>query len=514
MRMHDALIEYYRGTASDEDLLLAQRDLKASLIAFEPPGQFSVQTMSSTLLLTFSVSTIQAVVWFRPGPGSGFIRAMLNITGDGSSKDALLPYTHPNGSHVLLGTPHLGYPPSLYPAMTYSHGKAYYNNKTINAASGILLGPYLLNETFALVSITRTITSLDGPSDILGFMTVVLSAAPIIDVLQSPIGLGEAGTILLMGPDTPDNLFPERSVYDKTPATKRPAPPVEETFVRIVFPPHENYGYPRHNTDVSRTSFSMTTYPAAWQSLTGNEHEVNNAGANLQTHDENGHDVSVGYAIPSFYLTDWCLLQEESRSEVWQPIDRLRSVLLCCVFGTAVGMFFLAWPVAHFFTRPVRRLTEALCVREVTPAPSFSRVSPIVREYECEQLLNSKDHDDSDGEGKESFFTDEYQATTPKAPQHQFRVPTKVRFDDYYITDELTDLGMTLNEMSDEIYQQYSLLEERVAERTAELEMNKKSAESANEAKSLFIGNISHELKTPLNGILGMVMQYVISIPC
>ncbi len=49
---------------------------------------------------------------------------------------------------------------------------------------------------------------------------------------------------------------------------------------------------------------------------------------------------------------------------------------------------------------------------------------------------------------------------------------------------------------------EYSL-EKQVAARTQELEIAKQAAESANQAKSLFLANISHELRTPLNAILG-----------
>ncbi|MCJ1479560.1 Histidine kinase [Lambiella insularis] len=471
---------------------------------------------------------LQARVFSKNGTGINSEFGLINVTGDGFGGAITLPFGYTNGSTVSLGDDGSGYPPNLYPNLTYTStvvnstfnaSNAFFQGRPLHPDSAFMLGPWQINESFALLSITVPIINNTSAIDTLGWLTVIADAQLLFDVETSSEGLGDTGVILIVGPANITNRFPSGIKYDSAQQSSQST--IDQQEVHFVLPPlvnanrslrHSNFAFGQ-----SDMGFTLSDFPAVKSAVSINNNALNNAGSLVGSTNEEGDTVAVGFALPKSSLVDWIVLVEQENSEVLQPIVHLRNVLLACVFGTTGAILLLLIPIAHYSVRPIRRL-RAATKRTVDPYgyPSDSGSVRSSTSGDPDALVSGDEENVTAIARKEGIVaplthwrSSRREAKVSKMERERkrretFRIPGKVQDRKHFIHDELTDLTTTFNEMSEELMMQYERLEDKVRQRTHDLELSKKAAEAANESKTLFIANISHELKTLLNGILGM----------
>ena len=512
--LQDAFRSFYRGNTSAGNWDNAALDLRSALNA--GPGG--------------STNLLQARLYSRNETGNPY--GLLNVTGTDLPR-IILPYRADNGSEIWLNDTALGYPSELYPNITYYISSAqdpfnpgqtfavarpFPDIRIDSTTNGLVLGPLVINETYALISYTMPIRQNNNENIVLGYMTVIAEATAIMNIMTSAEGLGETGSVLLIGPATGWNRFSKYNLPANS--THNAASNFSDVDVEFVLPPEPRPGQPDRHAQHSWASghynepFKVTGYEAALKAFIVRNPEVNNASSMLSTTNEEGIRVAVGYARPQTVLVNWTLIVEQDRSEAYVPINTLRNILLGCVFSTIGLILLLVLPIAHLSVLPIRKLKSAT-KKSIAP-PGYEEAFMDDPYYEDDDArlaagVNSNESEKGVAGRLKKLVRRRPRRRPPISEQgsdprrRMFKIPGKVvEKRKHYIRDELTELTMTFNEMVDELTEQYTSLEKKVAERTRELEQSKKAAEAANESKTLFIANISHELKTPLNGILGM----------
>lgn len=208
-------------------------------------------------------------------------------------------------------------------------------------------------------------------------------------------------------------------------------------------------------TRFGSSNFSLRSYPAAVDGFaTYLPNSVNSADSKLTTDNEQNVSVAVGWARPQSTLVSWLLIIEQSHDEAWSPIQRLRTIVLACVFGTIGFLLVVVLPMAHYSVRPIRRLRDAT-EKSIAP-PGYTPNGSIRTDLDEREIsgdeMGGLEHRNSNSQRSKKGLFMRLKHMTPGSrrktivERHEderrrvFKIPGKVRDRKHFIKDELTEL--------------------------------------------------------------------------
>lgn len=185
---------------------------------------------------------LQAQIWPKTYDGPAPNNSVIHATATAVNGSLPLPLQSANGSSVHLGDSGQGYPFMLYPNLTFSTQKlrdgydltvANYEGQSLNNTGSLFLGPWELNSSFSLVSLTTPVINNTSAQDVLGWITVILDGRLIYQVINSTSGMGFTSSTVIVGPKNVTNHFGPGVLY-----TDNDGNPPETESVRFVIQPY------------------------------------------------------------------------------------------------------------------------------------------------------------------------------------------------------------------------------------------------------------------------------------
>jgi osomolarity two-component system sensor histidine kinase SLN1 len=203
---------------------------------------------------------------------------------------------------------------------------------------GVFLGPTSFEKTTGnntntvyvasmTVPVYNNTTAVPSARDTLGYMTVVFNIHSMLDVTQTTQGLGNTGKVMLLGPENRLNRW-DNSTGDF-------AINARNDSYQFLLPPMSN-------PSIFLQKQLVRQYPLVAKAWREARAKGNYSGVDLNTRDAFGVRSSVGYATVSFDAANssFMLLVEQAHSEAYEPMFKLRRIVVGCVFG-AVGLILV-----------------------------------------------------------------------------------------------------------------------------------------------------------------------------